>query len=184
MPISKEQLAQIISGPARELCNRQTNETPTSVFASNPSPNDYDSDAAYFDSLYLNEDSEQPASDMFYNQKTAEKSKLPSMIKESMLNNKIDVSSFGNTSVLDTMVKKTPKSKPINENVTKQQQQQTRQPSNIDYALIKTIVNDCLSSYFSENDSLSKIQLKSGNIFITDNKGETYVAKLEKINKQ
>lgn len=182
MAISKEQLAKIIGGPAKELCNRQLSETTTRKNTSNPSPSDYDSDADYFDSLYLSDDISNNDSDIFYNQKTAAKSNLPQMIKESMLNHKIDVSLLGDTSVLDSVVNQKQKNKPIVENKTNKQQQ--IQGTQIDYALIKTIVNDCLSNYFNENGYLSKIQLKSGNIIITDNKGETYVAKLEKINKQ
>ena len=58
----------------------------------------------------------------------------------------------------------------------------------IDYALIKTIVNECLEAklgemaqrgLLSESATLTGIGLKNGNIKLVDNKGNVYEAKLE-----
>jgi hypothetical protein len=183
MAISKEELAKILSGPARELCERHANETSNQV---RNSPNLMTEEQYYDDDYYYGHDEYQtPAQqtgDFQISKQGITNSKLPTYIKESMVNHPIDVSALDNTSVLNSVQKqvKPKKIKPITENLVKSQSQTNGQ---IDYSIIKAIVNDCLTNFFNENGFLSDIKLKGGNILITDNKGETYVAKLEKINK-
>lgn len=185
MAISKEELAKILSGPARELCERHANETSNQV-RNNPN---LMTEEQYFDDDYYygNDDIEyqepkQQTGDFKISQKMVKNSKLPNYIKESMINNPIDVTALDNTSVLSSVQKqvKPKKQKPIAEDVV---QHKVSSNAPVDYSIIKAIVNDCLTNFFKENGFLSDIKLKGGNILITDNKGETYVAKLEKINK-
>ena len=190
MAISKEDLAKIISGPARELCKQQARETSSSI-KRNPqmmTEEQYYDDDFYYDSINENVgENIQPieqTEDFQLSRKRVANSKMPAYIKESMVNNPIDVSALDNTSVLSSIEQsvKQNKKRVVNENKVKQPIQ-TQQTGSVDYSIIKAIVNDCLTNFFKNNGFLSDIKLKSGNIFITDNKGETYVAKLEKINK-
>ena len=195
MAISKEQLAAIISGRAKELCNSEFDRMVESKTSrgklNNPSPSDYDDDAGMYDSMYINEEEEIPettARDFKYNANGASNSRMPENIKQSMLNERIDVSSLGmGASVLDGLgVKPTPKK------TTKKapMREQTSVPQSIsapiDYSIIKAIVNECLNEYFSkqqlnESATLKTIGLSGGNISLVDNKGNVYKAKLEKI---
>lgn len=111
-------------------------------------------------------------------------SKMPDFIKESMMNNPIDVSCADpGRSVLDSIPGI--KEKMVSERkVQNSYQPQTAQP--IDYSLIKTIVEECVDRKLNEfmdktlNESkLSTIGLKSGNIQLIDNKGKIFSAKLQ-----
>ena len=193
MSVSKEQLlAKILSGKARELCSpvgdKKINEIKSNKsggYNSDPNPDEYD-DYEDFDSMYLSE-SQSTGGDFSYSQEDANYSNLPENIKESLLKNPIDRSGLANISVLDGM------------NIPKQKRQQNRQqvneqisnkqyshsPQNVDYSIIKAIVNECLNEYFSKNklneNTLKTIGLKEGKITLVDNKGNTYMAQLEKI---
>ena len=130
---------------------------------------------------------------------TSSKSKLPKEILESFANNPIDTSMLGATaSVLDRLnlapmkkeviaekrevIKETPQQAPIVAN------------ANIDYSMIKMIVEDCMKKYTSAlkkslineskaNDSNATLQaLKIGNKFsFIDNSGNVYEATLKKV---
>lgn len=187
MAISKERLASILNGKARELCSESAQKnlrSSSSLSSHNPSTSDYDGDADYFDSLYsdsVNESTQPLSSDIQISNNVAENSKMPDFIKESMLTKHIDASGMSNISVIDGVAKqqKKVKKQPVNENIESNQIQS--HGSQIDYSIIKAIVKDCLDNYFKDSSILNSINLKSGVITITDNKGTQYRAKLEKI---
>lgn len=194
MAISKEQLAAIISGKAKHLCNPEGDRMVESRMKhstggfDNPDPSLYDSDADAFDSMYSASLSEERKSgDMMYNEITASKSKLPEHIKQSMLNERIDVSTLGGGSVLDSLgIKESPKQPKRKERVVENVQPQYMPSAGVDYTIIKAIVNECLNEYFSrqslnESTSLQTIGLSNGTISLVDNKGNVFKAKLEKI---
>ena len=124
------------------------------------------------------------------------KSKLPKEILESFKNNPIDASGMDvTTSILDKLnivpskkvikEEKIEESKPIiSENTT----------SNIDYSMIKLIVEDCIKKYTSAlkktilneskiNENVGTLQaMKIGNKFsFIDNSGNVYEATLKKV---
>ena len=182
MAINKERLASIISGRARELCSmngdKLINEKKKSQY--DPNPDSYN-DSEFFDKMYLSESSNSN-SDLDYNEDIVNNSKLPKEIKESLSKQKISMNGSDGLSVLDELGIK-PKPKQIKENNFNQIQNTN---SNIDYTIIKAIVNECLKEYFSkhplnESASLQTIGLQNGNISLVDNKGNIYKAKLEKI---
>lgn len=128
------------------------------------------------------------------------KSKLPAEILESFKNNPINCGTSNNGSVLDLINDESNKSLFTEDNKIEQQQvqQQTQQQistiqPNIDYSMIKMIVEDCLrkqlaqikktmlteSSVNKANDSNILKAMKIGNkfSFITDD-GNLYEAKL------
>jgi hypothetical protein len=104
-----------------------------------------------------------------------------------MLEQRIDTTSLGQTSVLDSIgikpLKKPMAKRQIQENV------QTAPISNtggVDYSIIKAIVNECLKEHFSkqtlnESTSLQTIGISNGTISLVDSKGNVFKAKLEKI---
>ena len=191
MAISQEQLAAIIGGRARQLCapeNERLIESYTSrnkAALNDPDPSYYDDDADAYDSMYMSTEEEYKPSDALqYSNASASNSKMPEYIKQSMLENRIDTSGLGQTSVLDTLgvkpQKKTQQRRPMNE------QTRPMQGASVDYSIIKAIVNECLNEYFSkqplnESATLKTIGLTGGNISLVDNKGNIYKAKLEKI---
>ena len=196
MAISKEQLASIISGRAAQLCspegsrlieNHTSKQSMYSDF-NNPDPSSYDDDAYAFDSMYLSTLDESDNGDIQYSNATASNSRMPDNIKKSMLENRIDTSSLGQTSVLDGLgIKPQKKSQqrrqPIQEQVTTVA---SVPQTSVDYTIIKAIVNECLNEYFkkrplNESASLQTIGLSNGVISLVDNKGNVFKAKLEKI---
>lgn len=195
MAISKEQLAAIISGRAKHLCNPEGDRLVESRMKhsatdlDNPDPSLYSSDADAFDSMYSASLSEERgSSDMRYNEISASKSKLPEHIKQSMLNERIDVSALGGGSVLDTLGVKPEQKRHQNKQQVKEniQPQYTPSQASVDYSIIKAIVNECLNEYFSkqqlnESSTLKTIGLNNGTISLVDNKGNVFKAKLEKI---
>jgi hypothetical protein len=72
-------------------------------------------------------------------------------------------------------------------NVNVLKENTTQVNSNVDYSIIKAIVNECLREYFNnkqsinESTTLQTIGLQNGNISLVDNKGNVYKAKLVKI---
>ena len=196
MAISKEQLASIISGRAAQLCSPEGNKLIESHTGkqsmhgdfNNPDPSSYDDDAYAFDSMYLSTLDENDERDIQYSNATASNSRMPDNIKKSMLENRIDTSALGQTSVLDGLgVKPQKKSQqrrqPIQEQVTTVA---SVPQTSVDYTIIKAIVNECLNEYFkkrplNESASLQTIGLSNGVISLVDNKGNVFKAKLEKI---
>lgn len=193
MAISKEQLASIINGKAKHLCNPEGDRLIETYKRgnngggmNNPNPSDYDYDADTFDKMYLSTIEENRGGDFNYSESTAFASRMPENIKKSMLEQRIDTSALGHTSVLDTIgikpsPKKAPKKTSINEETTPSYNTQ-----GVDYTIIKAIVNECLKEYFSkqplnESASLQTIGLNNGTISLVDNKGNVFKAKLEKI---
>lgn len=194
MAISKEKLAAIINGTAKQLCSPEGDmlieQSKNSLSGDyyNPSPTEFDYDAQQYDSLFYGEMNEtKNMGDIKYNEASASNSKLPEHIKQSMLTEKIDASALSNVSVLDQLgIKPTKPSKPkktITENSTPHYQPNN---SGIDYSIIKAIVNECLKEHskqqLNESNSLKTIALSGGTISLVDNKGNIYKAKLEKIN--
>ena len=197
MGVSKEQLAAIIGGKARELCSPQ-GETKINEAARinrgegylDEDPANYDGDAAYFDSLFSNEvEAPQPRmrngnGNAQYNERGLANSKLENKIKESFINNPIDKSGLGPyRSVVDDLDIQ-PRQRPARQQVN--EQRSYGNGSGIDYSIIKAIVNECLNDYFSkqsinESASLTTIGLKEGTIKLVDNKGNVYSAKLQKL---
>ena len=197
MAVSKQQLAQII-GKARDLCNPEGDRLVESYKGDgnfdrkDPDPSSYD-DYSQFDRMYLNEEEDyQPqkrnvqTKDIRYNQQTAANSKMPDKIKQSMLNEVIDVTALDNQSVLSGMEIPGGNRKPQQSRRPVNEQQYQAQGGNIDYSIIKAIVNECLNEYFSrqplnESTSISTIGIKPGIIKVVDSKGNVFSGKLEKI---
>ena len=108
-----------------------------------------------------------------------------------MMENRIDVSGLGNSSVLDSLgVKGKPMTAPTQKRkqvVTEQTapQQYVPQVGGVDYSIIKAIVSECIREYFEKQplneSSIKTIALKSGTISLVDNGGNIYRAKLEKV---
>lgn len=160
-----------------------------------PDVSDYDGDAAKWDAMFSDSAYEDyglvPQSrDIQYSSAGAARSQMPDNIKKSMMENKIDVSRLGNTSVLDSIgVKPKPTAAPTQRRQMVEQRQPAYQAQptagGVDYSIIKAIVSECIKEYFSSqmlNESaLSSIYLKGGTISLVDNKGNIYKAKLEKI---
>ncbi len=198
MAVSKQQLAQII-GKARDLCNPEGDRlvesynSPNNGNLNDPDPSQYD-DYSQYDRMYLNEEeSYQPqpqkrprqTKDIRYNQQTAANSRMDENIKQSMLNHVIDTSPLANQSVLDGM--NIPDgNRPQQRRQSMNEQQYPKQTGNVDYSIIKAIVNECLNEYFSrqplnESASISTIGIKPGIIKVVDSKGNVFSGKLEKI---
>jgi len=206
MPISKEQLGAIIANKAAALCRPELDNTRAKgrvnegYFPGGPDVSDYDGDAEKWDRMFSDsagEDYGAPAPqarDIAYGQAGAARSQMPDAIKKSMMENRIDVSGLGNSSVLDSLgVKGKPTTAPTQRRqvVTEQQQPMQYVPAatqpvgGVDYSIIKAIVSECIREYFSKQplneSSIKTIALKNGTISLVDNKGDIYKAKLEKI---
>ena len=184
MGINKEKLASIISGRARALCSVNGDKL-VSEKISNKNTTNYDPDPSSFtdyeqyDKLYLSESSNY-SNELEYNNDNIQNSNLPQHIKESLAKQKISLSNDG-LSVLDELGIK-PQQKQIKETKLAPIQSNPQ----IDYTIIKAIVNECLKEYFdkkplNESANLQTIGLQNGNISLVDNKGNIYKAKLEKI---
>ena len=178
----KQLLEQILSGKGRELCTPEAqNKVDRIVRKNNPSPSDYNNDADYFDSLYLNESSMKETSG-----NGMAKPDLDA-IRASMASNPIGVSEGG--SVLDAI--SVPNVPPRRTPVREQVNYVTSQPymgNGIDYSIIKAIFNECLNDYFSkhalnESSTLKGIAIDKGVITLIDNSGNIFKAKLTKVQK-
>ena len=199
MGVSKEQLASIIGGRARELCS-PSNTAYVDTLAKgvrenyNPDPDSFD------DSLsekYCNElgfgssvSTMESATNNARYESAVKKSRMPDAIKQSMLSERIDKSALANTSVLDSLNVKAPARQQIVEQPQYRAAQPSAPSSNVDYTIIKAIVkecvNECLADYFAkqplnEGSSLKTIGLQKGNIKLIDNSGNVFQAKLEKV---
>ena len=192
MAIDRSKLSAIIAGHARTLCSPEGDKLIDSYKKSEQiknTPSNIVNEAYGYDEINSREMStiNGQVNDIQYSYDSLISSKLPEHIKESFINQRIDVSGTGGISVLDEIGVK-PVKKKINELKTQPttQPQYTPIGNNIDYSIIKAIVNECLNEYFSknminENTSLQTIALKNGNISLVDNKGNIFKAKLEKI---
>ena len=180
----KQLLEQILSGKGRELCTPEgQNKVDRIANRNNPSPTDYNNDADYFDSLYLNESSMKETSG-----NGMAKPDLDA-IRASMASNPIGVSEGG--SVLDaiSVPNVPPRRTPVREQVN--YAPATSQPymgNGIDYSIIKAIFNECLNDYFSkhalnESSTLKGIAIDKGVITLIDNSGNIFKAKLTKVQK-
>lgn len=196
MAISKEQLASIISGRAAQLCSPEgtrlieshTGKQGIHSDFNNPDPSAYDDDAYAFDSMYLSSLDEGEDKDIQYSSSSASNSRMPDHIKKSMLENRIDTSSLGQTSVLDNLGIKPQKRtqqrrQPIQEQTTPVS---SAPQASVDYSIIKAIVNECLNEYFkkqplNESATLKTIGIDKGVISLVDSSGNVFKAKLEKI---
>jgi len=194
--MDKAQLERILNGKARQLCSPEMDNAINEATGrrgysgGDPDPSAYDNDADYFDAMYLGTSSSNASSgrDIYYDENTASRSQMPDKIKESMLNDRIDVTSMDpDRSVLEGMnLKPQPKRRqqPVREQVQYTPQQTM---AGIDYSIIKAIVNECLKEYSTNllNESigsmLKTVVLKNGTISLVDNSGNIYQAKLEKV---
>lgn len=198
MAITKEQLASIITGRAKNLCNPEGDRLVEgysnrggNMGGYDPNPSSYDNDADDFDRMYLSSYDEPSYSvneNFSPSQAAFSNSKMPDDIKRSMMEHRIDTSKLGNTSVLDSIgikpqaQQRRPKQQ-IRENTSVSS---TNNTTPIDYSIIKAIVNECLNEHFSkqqlnEATTLQTIGLNKGTISLIDNKGNVFKAKLEKI---
>jgi hypothetical protein len=118
----------------------------------------YEGQAKQLAESSFNDDAVQSTPNIAYNEPTISKtnSKLPKEILESFKNKQIDTTPLGfgtNTSILDEINYKTQgqlfnQQKPKQQTVTEQKNIQT-QTSNVDYSMIKMIVEDCMKKYTS-----------------------------------
>lgn len=147
----------------------------------------------------FNDNTPQNIPNMSYTEPIVQKtnSKLPKEILESFKNKQIDTSPLGfgvNTSILDEINYKT-QGQLFNQEPPKPQvvtEQKTIQPqsTNIDYSMIKMIVEDCMKKYMSSikktilnesktnNDNLKAMKIGDKFSFITNN-GDLYEAELK-----
>ena len=159
----------------------------------------YDRQARQLAESSFNENVSQDTQNIAYNEPIVQKtnSKLPKEILESFKNKQIDTTPLGfgvNTSILDEINYKTQgqlfkQEQPKPQVVT---EQKTIQPStsNVDYSMIKMIVEDCMKKYMSSikktilnenktnNDSLKAMKIGDKFSFITNN-GDLYEAELK-----
>lgn len=196
MPISKDQLANII-GKSAALC-RPEFDNAKSVSRVNeglgdPDPSMYDGDAARWDAMFSDsaeEDYTPRSRDINYSDAGVARSQMPDNIKKSMMENKIDVSSLGQTSVIDQLgIKAKPMTAPaqkkkINEQ-TMTQPMQYGNVGGVDYSVIKAIVSECIREYFERQpineNTLKSILLQKGTISVVDSKGNVFKANLQKV---
>lgn len=138
-----------------------------------------------------------------FNPERVKSSKMLSAIKEEMLNNPIDTTAL-NTQLLESagngnaatnnarLNKMLSGAKKVEERLgtpgKKSQITEHTGGGGIDYALIKTIVNECIETklneiaqrgLLNENTTLKGIGLSNGKIKLVDNKGNVFTAKLE-----
>ena len=199
MPISKEQLGNIIKGKAAALCrpefdnSRAVSRAPIDEGFGGPDPSAYDGDAAKWDAMfsdYANEDYT-PSRDIQYGEVGAARSQMPAAIKESMMKKKIDVDALGNTSVLSSLgIKGKPLTAPSQpqqrQQVTEQRQYQAPVAGGgVDYSIIKAIVSECIKEYFNSQpineNTIRTIGLGKGSIKIVDTSGNVFEGKLKKV---
>ena len=133
-----------------------------------------------------------------FNPERVKNSKLLSSIKEDLISHPIDTSALnpmslesangGNADNLGRLGKMLAAAKQIDERAEQYSTRKTMGPVNesvsrgsapIDYALIKSIINECIEEKLSNMGTLKGIGLSGGNIKLIDNKGNIYIAKLE-----
>lgn len=179
---------QNILGRAKRLCNTQGDKLVTAHSDQSqftrpldesyevPSVDDFD-DADKWDALYSDSAEEQ-----------YERSGLPENIKKSLRDNPIDVKKVKSvTEGLDipTTRQRSTVASRKQEIINEGGSRPSAGGAVIDYALIKTIVSECVREALSKQPlnegTLSQIHLKNGVVSLVDNKGNIYRAKLEKV---
>lgn len=198
MAISKDRLAAIISGKAAKLCSSESQKQIKALGTSISNRLDEatmqgdDMAAQYEAMLGYNSDENSDSRDISFTSDDVQLSNLPEHIKKSMLEHNIDRSGLGGTSVLDSMGIKPKKNVKVTQRtpITEQQQmpQQYAMPSvqnNVDYSIIRAVVNECLKEYFDKqplNEGISALEtvaLKGKTISLVDNKGNIYQGNLK-----
>lgn len=201
MAISKDRLAAIISGKAAKLCSSESQKqikalgTSTSNRLDEVTMQGDDMAAQYEAMLGYNDDNDsdiRDSRDISFTSDDVQLSNLPEHIKKSMLEHNIDRSGLGGTSVLDSMGIKPKKNVKATQRtpITEQQQmpQQYAMPSvqsNVDYSIIRAVVNECLKEYFGKQplnegvSALETVALKGKTISLVDNKGNIYQGNLK-----
>lgn len=104
-------------------------------------------------------------------------SRMPDAIKQSMMQEQIDVSALNTEgSVLDSIGMKGTQRRaqrtPVNENY------RGNAGSSVNYSMIKQIINECLDEKLGDN-TLKTIQVGDGKIRLVDNQGRIFIANLE-----
>lgn len=198
MAISKDRLAAIISGKAAKLCSSESQKQIKALGTSISNRLDEatmqgdDMAAQYEAMLGYNSDENSDSRDISFTSDDVQLSNLPEHIKKSMLEHNIDRSGLGGTSVLDSMGIKPKKNVKVTQRtpITEQQQmpQQYAMPSvqsNVDYSIIRAVVNECLKEYFGKQplnegvSALETVALKGKTISLVDNKGNIYQGNLK-----
>lgn len=203
MAISKDRLAAIISGKAAKLCSPESQKQIKALGNSMSNRLDEatmqgDDMSAQYEAMlgYSNDEKSdvRESRDMSFTSDDVQMSNLPEHIKKSMLEHNIDRSALGGTSVLDSMgIKPKKVSKNVQRASITEQQQIPQQyavpsmPSNVDYSIIRAVVNECLKEYFGKqplNEGISALEtvaLKGKTISLVDNKGNIYQGNLKLI---
>ena len=141
-----------------------------------------------------------------FNPERVKNSKMLSAIKEEMVKNPIDTAALnaqmlesaagGNPANNDRLMKMLSAAKRVDaraseldgKGMPKKQMNEQSAGGGIDYALIKTIVNECIETKFNEmaqrgvlneGTTIKGIGLSNGKIKLVDNKGNIFSAKLE-----
>ena len=141
-----------------------------------------------------------------FNPERVKNSKMLSAIKEEMIKNPIDTAALnsqmlesaagGNPANNDRLMKMVSEEKKVDaraseldgKGMPKRQINEQNVGGGIDYALIKTIVNECIETKFNEmaqrgvlneGTTIKGIGLSNGKIKLVDNKGNVFSAKLE-----
>ena len=198
MAIDRNKLASIISGKAKALCSPQGDRLISEITnqksgrATADTQQYYNDYPAYDDSCITESYNDREVNDIMYTDEDIQNSKLPDFIKQSFTEQRIDMTGTGGLSILDGLpIDKMPKTTRIPQQRKQMVLEQVLPQSNvatnnIDYSIIKAIVNECLKEHFerqtiTESSNLKTIALKEGTISLVDNKGNVYKAKLEKI---
>lgn len=194
MPLTKEQLRKCLAGarnviqkdaetgqqfapaPQRKQMREQANMrgyNPSSIsYVDTDTELDYES--PYGTNESYEDDGLSLPSDM---QGAAKNSRMPDAIKQSMMQEQIDVSALQTEgSVLDSIglngQQRRTQRGPVNEN------QMAAAGSGVNYGLIKQIINECLDERLG-NNALKTIQVGDGKIRLVDNQGRIFIANLE-----
>lgn len=191
---------------ARELCNEDIQVTPEMRqrhAARNSSPGVGGMSAEQLDSFFCGDDVSSSRSyseaDPYstqdidnFSDTDIEESKLPEAIKQSFLNERIEIKDNSSIEGIANQMSKTAKPQKrqvsvINEESFPLKSSPSSQSSaGIDYSIIRAIVKDCLESYMpkgaiNESATLDSIVLnKNGQISLVDTKGNVFTAKLQK----
>lgn len=198
MAFSKEDLAQIISGKARELCTPEASQQRSVHNMSGGNRLNEDYNRGYedenFRDPFVNDSSYESyettplvnnGKDIQISAKRVAESNLPDAIKKMMIENPIDVTPMNpHKSVLSGLNIQSPKRQ---ENIKETYQPQINNNGGIDYSLIKLIIEECVDRKMKEymgkqslnENTLKTIGLSEGKIKLVDNKGNVFMSKLE-----
>ncbi len=190
MALTPEQLAQVLNR-SRQLCNENGDKLVNkhvgkSQMATDVDPNTFSDE---WDNFRLSESEDKPYVPNInaYSPNAFQNSNMPKEILESMQSNPINVGEDASLSNALSMVQPSPKKQQITEMSSQKSipvQQYGSTSAGIDYTIIKAIVKECISDYFSkqplnESASLKQIGLSEGKIKLVDNKGNIFTAQLE-----